>query len=53
MRCPEPHYKGALRCVTLAWVEADDGLVGWGSAYLTVCDHPGLGVEIKEEIAEK
>ena len=30
MRCPEPHYKGALRCVTLARVEADDGLVGWG-----------------------
>ncbi len=27
---PEPHYKGALRCITLARVESEDGLVGWG-----------------------
>jgi L-alanine-DL-glutamate epimerase-like enolase superfamily enzyme len=29
---PEPHYRGALRCVTLARIEADDGTVGWGEA---------------------
>ena len=27
---PEPHYKGALRCITLARVESECGLVGWG-----------------------
>jgi L-alanine-DL-glutamate epimerase-like enolase superfamily enzyme len=27
---PEPHYKGTLRYITLARVEADDGTVGWG-----------------------
>jgi L-alanine-DL-glutamate epimerase-like enolase superfamily enzyme len=29
---PEPHYRGALRCITLARIEADDGTVGWGEA---------------------
>lgn len=28
--CPEPHYKGVERYVTLARVETDDGIVGWG-----------------------
>lgn len=27
---PEPHYKGVERYVTLARVETEDGLVGWG-----------------------
>ena len=27
---PEPHYKGALRCITLARIESECGLVGWG-----------------------
>jgi L-alanine-DL-glutamate epimerase-like enolase superfamily enzyme len=27
---PEPHYKGIERYITLARVEADSGLVGWG-----------------------
>lgn len=27
---PEPHYKGMVRYVTLARIETDDGLVGWG-----------------------
>lgn len=27
---PEPHYKGIERYLTLARVEAEDGLVGWG-----------------------
>jgi L-alanine-DL-glutamate epimerase-like enolase superfamily enzyme len=27
---PEPHYKGIERYITLARVEAEDGLVGWG-----------------------
>jgi L-alanine-DL-glutamate epimerase-like enolase superfamily enzyme len=29
---PEPHYRGAERCVTLARIETDDGVVGWGEA---------------------
>ena len=32
LRCPEPHYKGVMRCVTLARVESADGLVGWGES---------------------
>ncbi|WP_028922252.1 mandelate racemase/muconate lactonizing enzyme family protein [Pseudonocardia acaciae] len=28
----EPHYRGMERCVTLARVETDDGVVGWGEA---------------------
>lgn len=27
---PEPHYRGAERCVTLVRVESDDGVIGWG-----------------------
>jgi L-alanine-DL-glutamate epimerase-like enolase superfamily enzyme len=27
---PEPHYKGIERYITLARIEAEDGLVGWG-----------------------
>ena len=27
---PEPHYKGMERYITLARVETDGGLVGWG-----------------------
>ena len=27
---PEPHYKGTLRYITLARIETDDGIVGWG-----------------------
>jgi L-alanine-DL-glutamate epimerase-like enolase superfamily enzyme len=27
---PEPHYKGIERYITLARVESEDGLVGWG-----------------------
>ena len=27
---PEPHYKGMIRYITLARVEAEDGTVGWG-----------------------
>ena len=27
---PEPHYQGIERYITLARVESDDGLVGWG-----------------------
>ena len=30
LQYPEPHYKGVLRYITLARVETDDGLVGWG-----------------------
>jgi L-alanine-DL-glutamate epimerase-like enolase superfamily enzyme len=30
LRYPEPHDHGAIRHVTLARVEADDGTVGWG-----------------------
>ena len=29
---PEPHYRGAERCVTLVRVESSDGAVGWGEA---------------------
>src|ERR1044071_4420229 len=29
---PEPHYRVAERCVTLARIETDDGVVGWGEA---------------------
>jgi len=29
---PEPHYKGTLRYITLARVETQDGLVGWGES---------------------
>jgi L-alanine-DL-glutamate epimerase-like enolase superfamily enzyme len=29
---PEPHYRGAERCVTLVRAETDDGIVGWGEA---------------------
>jgi L-alanine-DL-glutamate epimerase-like enolase superfamily enzyme len=29
---PEPHYLGIERYVTLARIETDDGLVGWGEA---------------------
>jgi L-alanine-DL-glutamate epimerase-like enolase superfamily enzyme len=32
LAAPEPHYRGTKRCVTLARVETDDGLVGWGEA---------------------
>jgi L-alanine-DL-glutamate epimerase-like enolase superfamily enzyme len=28
----EPHYRGMERCVTLARVETDDGVVGWGES---------------------
>ena len=28
----EPHDAGAVRCVTLARIETDDGVVGWGEA---------------------
>ena len=27
---PEPHYKGIERYITLARVESNEGLVGWG-----------------------
>lgn len=27
---PEPHYKGVIRYLTLARVEAEDGTIGWG-----------------------
>jgi L-alanine-DL-glutamate epimerase-like enolase superfamily enzyme len=27
---PEPHYKGALRCINLVRIESECGLVGWG-----------------------
>ena len=27
---PEPHYKGVVRYLTLARIETDDGVVGWG-----------------------
>ena len=27
---PEPHYKGIERYITLARVESEDGIVGWG-----------------------
>jgi L-alanine-DL-glutamate epimerase-like enolase superfamily enzyme len=30
LQYPEPHDHGKLRCITLARVEVDDGLVGWG-----------------------
>ena len=30
MAYPEPHYKGIERYITLARVETEDGLVGWG-----------------------
>jgi L-alanine-DL-glutamate epimerase-like enolase superfamily enzyme len=29
---PEPHYRGARRCITLARIETGDGVVGWGEA---------------------
>ena len=29
---PEPHYKGMIRYVTLARVETEEGLVGWGES---------------------
>ncbi len=29
---PEPHYRGAERCITLVRIESDDGAVGWGEA---------------------
>ena len=32
LRAPEPHYKGALRCITLARIESEDGTVGWGES---------------------
>src|SRR5919199_2383521 len=28
----EPHYRGQVRCVTLARIESGDGTVGWGEA---------------------
>jgi L-alanine-DL-glutamate epimerase-like enolase superfamily enzyme len=30
LQYPEPHDHGKLRCITLARVETEDGLVGWG-----------------------
>ncbi|MCR4308232.1 MAG: mandelate racemase/muconate lactonizing enzyme family protein, partial [Candidatus Berkelbacteria bacterium] len=32
LKYPEPHDHGALRYITLARVEAEDGTVGWGEA---------------------
>ena len=32
LRYPDPHDGGKLRCVTLARVETEDGVVGWGEA---------------------
>jgi L-alanine-DL-glutamate epimerase-like enolase superfamily enzyme len=32
LACPEPHYRGAVRCVTLVRIESDDGAVGWGES---------------------
>lgn len=29
---PEPHYRGAERCVTVVRIEAEGGCVGWGEA---------------------
>ena len=29
---PEPHYKGIERYITLARVESEDGLIGWGES---------------------
>jgi L-alanine-DL-glutamate epimerase-like enolase superfamily enzyme len=29
---PEPHYRGAERCVTLVRIEAHNGVFGWGEA---------------------
>jgi L-alanine-DL-glutamate epimerase-like enolase superfamily enzyme len=28
----EPHYRGQVRCITLARIESSDGTVGWGEA---------------------
>lgn len=30
LQYPEPHDHGKLRCITLARVETDDGVIGWG-----------------------
>jgi L-alanine-DL-glutamate epimerase-like enolase superfamily enzyme len=30
LKAPEPHYRGAERCVTVVRAETDDGIVGWG-----------------------
>lgn len=32
LQYPEPHDFNSLRCVTLARVETDDGIVGWGES---------------------
>jgi len=32
LQYPEPHYRGAERCVTLVRIETGDGAVGWGEA---------------------
>jgi L-alanine-DL-glutamate epimerase-like enolase superfamily enzyme len=32
LACAEPHYRGAVRCVTLVRIESDDGAVGWGES---------------------
>jgi L-alanine-DL-glutamate epimerase-like enolase superfamily enzyme len=32
LAAPEPHYRGAVRCVTLVRIETEDGAVGWGEA---------------------
>ena len=33
---PEPHYKGIERYITLARVETEDGVVGWGGVYFSI-----------------
>lgn len=41
---PEPHDHGHLRCVTLARIETDDGLVDWGEA---ISQFPESAVAVK------
>lgn len=44
LRYPEPHDHNNLRCITLARVETDDGIVGWGEC---VSQFPPLALAVK------
>ena len=42
---PEPHQQGTLRYVTLARVETDDGIVGWGECISQIPPEAGLATK--------
>lgn len=49
LRYPEPHDHNNLRCITLARVETDDGIVGWGEC---ISQFPPLALAAKTIIEQ-